>query len=124
MEKGATDPKITRILSEGVEKWMKDKKFEMSMRAMGKMKTFVEQQNRIGWDQIVCGRISKEVIKVQEKHLIDNKHITQVHRDANRWLRIILQTLWESTGKIWKMRCKEKYGKNREDKIRIATLTL
>ena len=86
MENSATDPKITRILSEGVEKWMKDKKFEMSMRAMGKMKTFVEQQNTIGWDQIVCGRISKEVIKVQEKHLIENKHITKVHRDANRWL--------------------------------------
>ena len=47
-----------------------------------------------------------------------------MHRDANRWLRIILQTLWESTGKIWKTRCKEKYGKNREDKIRIQTLTL
>ena len=124
MENSATDPKITRILSEGVEKWMKDKKFEMSTRATGKMKTFVEQQNRIGWDQIVCGRTSKEVIKVQEKHLIENKHITKVHRDANRWLRIILQTLWESTGKIWKTRCEEKYGKNREDKIRIETLTL
>ena len=37
---------------------------------------------------------------------------------------IILQTLWDSTGKMWKTRCKEKYGKNREDKIRIQTLTL
>ena len=49
MENSATDPKITRLLREEVKKWMKDKKFEMSMRATGKMKTFVEQQNRIGW---------------------------------------------------------------------------
>ena len=124
MESFATDRTITRVVSGGVEKWMKNKNFEMPMRATGKMRNFIEDQNKIGWDQVVCGRISKEAIKIQGRHLIENKHITKVHKDANKWLRLVIQTLWENVEKMWKTRCEEKYGKSREDKKRRKTIAL
>jgi hypothetical protein len=96
----------------------------MEMRSSGKMKKFIQEQNEIGWNQVVQGRISKTIIKVQNDHVEANKHITKVHRDPNRWLQKIIIALWSNTTTIWKSRCEEKYGKDREDQRRIRSKKL
>lgn len=47
------------------------------------MKKIVQKQNKIRWDQAIQGIISKIVIKIQEKYLKANKHITKMHRNTS-----------------------------------------
>ena len=103
MENMATDPTIRRTLCVGVEEWMKNKNFMMEMRSSGKMKKFIQEQNEIGWNQVVQGRISQTIIKIQNDHLEANKHITKVHRDPNAWHYKIIIAQWSDTTTKWKI---------------------
>jgi hypothetical protein len=85
-----------------------------------KWKIVVQEQSRIGWSHILCGRISKSMISEMQKHYESQELSTYLH-NGNRWAKKLIQCIWSTMLELWKTRNNILYDKNlqgAEDRLR------
>lgn len=80
MEDTATYRAIKRLVYKFFEDWMKDKHFKMNLHATRKMRKLIEEQNKVGLDQVIRGRTRKELASIQGRHSKEKYHITKGHK--------------------------------------------
>jgi hypothetical protein len=60
----------------------------------------IEEQNKIGWNQILYGCISAEFGRVQEQFYRWQQLSTKLHNDK-KWTRDLILKIWETMIKLW-----------------------
>ena len=79
-----------------------------------------EEQDHIGWDATMEGRISKSWAVIQSEHY---RSISS-RRTAENWAAGVVEGLWEWTHHIWNRRCKAIKTTERLDALHTATTQL
>jgi hypothetical protein len=78
-----------------------------------KWKIAVQEQSRIGWRHILCGRISKSLISEMNKHY-ESQDLSAYIYNGNRWAKKLLQNIWTVMLELWKTRNNIIYNTNRQ----------
>jgi hypothetical protein len=68
-----------------------------------KWKTAVNDQSKIGWRHILCGRIAKSLINAMNRHY-ESQEISSFLYNGNRWAKKLLQNIWSIMLELWKTR--------------------
>jgi hypothetical protein len=76
-----------------------------------KWKIAVQEQSRIGWSHILCGRISKSLISEMNKHY-ESQDLSAYIYNGNRWAKKLLQNIWTVMLELWKTRNNILYNTN------------
>lgn len=63
----------------------------------------VQSQNKIGWQQLLSGRISRGLIAAVDDHY-KNLGMNSMQFNGERWARNLIKTLWDITLELWKTR--------------------
>jgi hypothetical protein len=78
-----------------------------------KWKIAVQEQSRIGWRHILCGRISKSLISEMNKHY-ESQDLSAYIYNGNRWAKKLLQNIWTVMLELWKTWNNIIYNTNRQ----------
>jgi hypothetical protein len=71
----------------------------------------IAKQAKIGWQHILCGRISKSIVKHQDKVYRIN-HADERVRTGKRWATQLTINIWKTVLKLWKTRCELTHGRD------------
>jgi hypothetical protein len=69
----------------------------------------VMAQSKIGWGQILHGRITKQMEQYMEKHFQQNGNTEQKDTGA-RWSKLLIKAIWENMLQRWRQRNEVIYG--------------
>jgi hypothetical protein len=75
----------------------------------------IESQNKIGWNQIYCGRISVDFSISQEQFYRWQQLPTTTH-NGQKWTRDLTYKIWEMMLKLWQNRNTAKHDKDERSK--------
>jgi hypothetical protein len=69
-------------------------------RERNTLKSAYHAQSKIGWENLVKGRIAQEWVQFMETH-----HMNQGYKlKAREWAPTFIGSLWEHTQRVWKFR--------------------
>ncbi len=60
--------------------------------------TLIQNQNKIGWRQLLCGRITNEFVRHHDNYASLNKG---TKLDGEQWATCVVKILWEAVLNIW-----------------------
>jgi hypothetical protein len=69
-------------------------------RERNPLKSAHHAQSKIGWENLVKGRIAQEWIQFMETHYANQSYTLK----AQDWALIFIGALWEHTQRVWKFR--------------------
>jgi ribonuclease HI len=69
----------------------------------GNIRRCIIQQNKIGWDQLLKGRMTKEMRRTMDHHYRQLKVDTRKYT-GERWCKRLLQNIWQVLLQLWKQR--------------------
>jgi hypothetical protein len=103
-----TRPALTKILIDGVRKWLADQPIH-AIHYPPQYRSMIVKQTAAGWNQIFLGRFVKEWIGFQEDSLrtISNRKTKQ---SGTVWLQGIITIIWQHVSKEWETRNKARHG--------------
>jgi hypothetical protein len=76
--------------------WIPDMK-HISME----LKASIAEQNRIGWQQVFYGRISKKLISFMDHHF-HQLPVNHLKYTGERWARALIKKIWDTMLQLWK----------------------
>jgi hypothetical protein len=85
----------------------------------------VSAQNTIGWQHLLKGRFSHHWLQCQQLHIYLDPDIDSTKNTSERWLKRILNCLWNSLWQVWILRNEDLHGCDRQqrEQKRIQKLT-
>jgi len=117
-----TAPELTDILLEGLAACYNNSPFPNNKYSQRFDKLF-DEQNIIGWRQLINGRITKEWAHLQHQHLAKNNLIDKF-RTGQTWSIQIICTIWTQWYQVWKIRNDVIHGKDRSTREQATKLRL
>jgi hypothetical protein len=63
----------------------------------------IAEQNRIGWQQVYYGRISKKLINFMDQHY-QQLPVNHLKYTGERWARALIKKIWDTMLQLWKER--------------------
>jgi hypothetical protein len=84
----------------------------------------VDSQNAIGWMQLLRGRFSLHWIQLQQAHIDQEEEISSKKFTGARWLKKVINLIWNHLYRAWKLRNADLHGVDSADKELKATAKL
>jgi ribonuclease HI len=107
-----TRPALTRILLDGLRKWLADQPF-LSTDYPLMYQEMIRKQAAAGWNQLFLGRFVKEWIQFQE-HSLSTISNRKPNQSGSTWLQGIITIIWKHVHKEWETRNKARHGHDPE----------
>jgi hypothetical protein len=107
MEKYKTPEYIVNLWINGMKKGMGNE--EEPIGSTPETQSIIEEQEKIGWEQMIKGRISKKWIKAQEEEMGDN---ATKRKNALTWATEMISLIFEQWLKLWKIRNEDRHGRD------------
>ena len=63
-------------------------------------KSIIISQNKIGWDQVIKGRVTTKFVQHHDQYAMVNK----IPTDGEQWMTRIIKVMWEHVATCWKIR--------------------
>jgi hypothetical protein len=101
-----TDPKITKVIVEGLNGWRQGEEKRYNSRFAAEQ--VADCQTESGWKHFFEGRLHKEWRILQEKYFLR----LAIRRSGKRWSGAIVQKLWDIAWDLWEQRNGVLHGKN------------
>jgi hypothetical protein len=79
----------------------------------------IKDQNIIGWNQILYGRISKEFGIAQDNHY-RWQQLSEITHNGSRWTRDLIFHIWKTTLALWSNRNKAKHDNDTSSQTNLA----
>jgi hypothetical protein len=131
-----TDPILTQILSIGFRNWTQNAPFywDNTRPLPPKYWTLIQQQQEIGWRQLLSGRMTKEWSRLQADydHIQKLRRLDGVHalpgcggaaassimlpRTGTQWTSVIITEIWRLWEEAWTQRNASVHGLDRESR--------
>jgi hypothetical protein len=92
-ESKPNDPRIQKVLCQAIKDVLNDKIVTVPIEYAD----IAREQDQIGWQQLIMGRLSKKWAAAYENETGNNT--------GHRWLSRIIRTTWNHIDKRWKERC-------------------
>jgi hypothetical protein len=121
-----TQPDLTIILLQGVRGTLNDPSYQMNVATREpRFQYLVTAQNKIGWQHILKGRFSHHWLQCQQLHIYLDPDIDSTKNTGERWLKRVLNCLWNSIWQVWLIRNDDLHGRDRQqrEQKRIQKLT-
>ena len=122
MQKLDTDQKLATIALAGLWCFIHNRDFHLANIPVGYEKLIAEQ-NEIGWDNFMKGRISNEWITKQQQHL-QSKELITTRNNGTTWATTIISTIWTDWIKLWEMRNEDRHGKDKTAQAKAERETI
>jgi hypothetical protein len=111
------DSEISNIIELGILNTDKTNQWTPSITNVSKKwKTAVQEQSRIGWSHILCGRFSKSLISTMNKHY-ESQELSSYLYNGTRWAKKLIQYIWITMLELWKTRNNIIYNKNSQEVV-------
>jgi ribonuclease HI len=107
MEKYETPETMKRLWLEGINKGMMEDPTPIGDSP--DMEDIIEAQEKIGWNQMLKGRIAHQWLNHQRDSMGNG---TTKRKNATTWATDMISTIFEYWLKLWKMRNEDKHGKD------------
>lgn len=108
MDDVTTDPHLQEMFLEGLECWMRGTELNRE-KHLARHRELVTQQDSIGWDNLLKGRLANQWKKKQTEHL-QSLNIENPERKGKQWPRLIVHVLWDKFLELWQARNQHKHG--------------
>jgi hypothetical protein len=120
MEKYDIHVKIKECILLGTGQWIskqetKINKNELSFTPEGEINKAIDDQNEIGWDNFIRGRLSNRWESIQSQRYTATK-AKEKHRDPTIWATSLITTMWEGLIKTWESRNEDQHGRDETTK--------
>ena len=107
------DPVLIDLLRDGVHRWLKDDPPPPLSSYPHKYSQLILDQSQIGWAQLFRGRWAKEWYSLERSHLQRRDNINGM--TTKMWVDRMGTTLIQAWLDVWKIRVKDRHGKDEED---------
>ena len=97
MSHNGTAPAISLAMTYNLRKWRKSGGIYGHHYQDNRIKRAIKQQEKIGWDHFLLGRISQQWSEIQAKHY---KNIGS-KKTGERWAEILIKEIWRIHCSIW-----------------------
>jgi hypothetical protein len=100
---------MTTLWLEGINKGMTNS--DTIIASSPALQHINEAQEKIGWNQLLKGRIAKQWIQYQKAAMGDTE---SKRKNAMTWATEMISTIFEYWLKLWKLRNEDRHGRDRK----------
>ena len=117
-EEQSTHPLLRYIFREAMSQWFQTDTPDIvsPVPYPSDVRTLIQQQNVIGWRQILRGRFAREWQRIQNAYYMKHRRKTKFKRTGERWQKQFIVTIWECWFELWKIRNGEVHGTTTESR--------
>ena len=107
-----TSPSLISLMQAGLTAYFNDtaNEFQGNEDVMG----LTAEQERIGWHQVLLGRMSCKWGQIQTHYLHSTQQTPQHHNHGSRWTQSMIQYIWHEVRLLWNIRNEARHGKDEE----------
>jgi hypothetical protein len=80
------------------------------------------EQDQLGWDQFLCGRLSKKWQQIQDNYLTAYKRPKSRMHYGTLWVKHWIHFYWHESWTLWTIRNEDRHGKDAESKLHRSYL--
>jgi hypothetical protein len=91
---------INKIIREALVNASNLKLWSANLTGNRKVNRWIQDQSRIGWQQILYGRTAKSLEFAMEDHFCNKANDTGQETGA-KWVRKLIQVIWDTFLKLW-----------------------
>lgn len=118
-EKLDTDPILSEILLEGLQTWLNGTNVVLSPRYSTRYRTLIQQQTKIGWNQLFYGRWAKTWRLLQDEYLTQHNVSPTRMNHGSAWVQRHIIIIWQACHYAWQSRNADRHGFDEDSKLRI-----
>jgi hypothetical protein len=106
---------VNKIIKEALANASNLNLWSAKMTGNSKIDRWIQDQSRIGWHQILYGRIAKSLENAMEDHYRNKANDTGQDTGA-KWVRKLIQVIWDTFLKLWIQRNELIHGQKAQQK--------
>jgi hypothetical protein len=106
---------VTKTIKEALANVSNLNLWSYKLTGNSKVDQWIQDQDRIGWQQILYGRTAKSLEMAMEEHYRSRANDTRQDTGA-KWVRKLIQVIWDTFLKLWLQRNELIHGQNAQQK--------
>ena len=103
------------LLINGISDYLQDSQVEYPQQYPDSLQVLIQEQQLIGWDQFLMGRISKRWLRIHHQQLKQRKLTITLFNSGIGWSSQLITIIWSHIHSVWIARNLARHGKDQEE---------